>query len=720
VRGGLRSEVRLEPLLAPRSIAVLGATDRPGSYGQLILDNIERSEFAGPVWGINPKRQRIGTIECVPSVAELPEPVDAVVVAIPAPGVPTVLGEIAARGCGGAVVISAGFGEAAEGRELEGQLREVALRTGLPVCGPNGNGIVSLPAAAPMWGDALQPLQRGPVALVSQSGNVAVNAVGSRRGIGFHTIVSTGNQAVCDASDWLAGISELDGVGAVALFLESDGEGAKLADALARCAERGIGVAVLKVGASPLGAGAAAAHTGSLAGDQRFFRALIEEAGGAWAETPHDLLELVRVLAEPRARPRGDGGLAVLTCSGGDSGVAADQAAALGLKLPPLGESARLRLAELLPDAATIGNPLDYTAMLWDDTERLEGIARAVGDDPAIDQLLLLFDSPPGLAPASAESWSRTRTALATGAARSAAAPILASTLPDLLGEETVAELGRLGVPAVAGLWTAMRCAAELRVGAGDPTRLREIAAACERLTGAAEPAGAAVAPPGAGEVAGPGEEDGWLDEVAAKELLRRGGVAAPEGLPAADGEEAAAVAARLGWPLALKLAAPSIRHKSELGAVVLGIENSEGLAAACERLLALPAAGAPGARLLVERMAAPGVELLVSVRADAVVPALVLGMGGIWTEVFADAVVVPLPVSPARAERALRSLRGFPLLAGTRGRPAADLAALGRLASRAGELALAEGLELLELNPVFARPDGAEAIDALAVRRPR
>jgi acetate---CoA ligase (ADP-forming) len=193
--------VRLEPLLAPRSIAVLGATDRPGSYGQLILDNLERSDFAGPVWAINPRHRRIGSIECLPSLAELPEPVDAVVVAIPAAAVPEAIPQIADRGCGGAVVISAGFGEVAGGRELERRLREAALAAELPVCGPNGNGIVSVPLAAPMWGDAIERLTPGRVALVSQSGNVAVNAIGSRRGIGFHTIVSTGNQAVCDASD---------------------------------------------------------------------------------------------------------------------------------------------------------------------------------------------------------------------------------------------------------------------------------------------------------------------------------------------------------------------------------------------------------------------------------------------------------------------------------------------------------------------------------------
>ena len=276
----------LARLLEPRSIAVVGASDRPDSYGDTILRNLERLGYAGELWGINPKRDRIRDIRCVPTIADLPGPVDAVAVAIPAAGVPDVIAEAAELGCGGAVVVAAGFGEVESGRALEARLKASADAAGFPVCGPNGNGIVNFTAHAALWGDSVQALRPGRVAMISQSGNVAVNALGSRRGIGFHTVISTGNQAVCDASDWLGALSAQPGVGSIALFLESDGDGERLAAALADCAERGIGVAVLKVGSSAAGAGAAAAHTGSLAGDQRIFRALIEESGACWAGIP--------------------------------------------------------------------------------------------------------------------------------------------------------------------------------------------------------------------------------------------------------------------------------------------------------------------------------------------------------------------------------------------------------------------------------------------------
>ena len=692
----------LTPLLRPRSIAVVGANERADAYAANVLRNLERSRFDGPVWGVNPKRKEALGRECFPTVADLPEPVDAVVVAIPAASVPDALGQAAARGCGGAVVLSAGFGEIEAGRELEEELRRVALAGELPVCGPNGNGIVAAASRAAMWGDSAPPLEPGPVAMVSQSGNVAVNALGSLRGIGWHTLVSTGNQTVCDASDWLAAIAELDGVGSVALFLESDGDGAALAEALARCAEAGIGVAVLKVGASEAGARAASAHTGALAGDQRVFRALVEEAGGAWAADPHELLELAKALAEPKARPRRDpgeppGGLAILTCSGGDSGVAADRAEEMGLPLPPLQPETRERLTELLPDAATVTNPLDYTAMIWGDTDLLRQIVATVGADPGIDQLLMLYDHPHDLSPESEASWAAVRAGILAGAAETDAASLVASTLPDLIEDDACRELAAHGVPALAGLRTALRCALALRSEPGDTARLRAIAESARALRPSVD----------AGQ--------SWLDEASAKELLAGAGIAVPDGR-VVDGEEACVAAAvEIGLPVALKLTSPELQHKSDYGAIALDLGTEDEVRAAFGRLSASPAAA--GARVLVERMAQLGTELFVAARSDGVVPALVVGLGGVWTESLDDVAIVPLPADRERVERALRGLRGAALLEGGRGGEPLDVRAAAELAVRASELLGREDLELLELNPVVVHARGCVAVDATALR---
>ncbi len=691
----------LTPLLAPRSIAVVGATSRRGTYADETLRNLKRIGFAGRVWGVHPTRRRVHGRTCMPTLADLPEPVDAVIVAIPAAGVPAVIDEAGARGCGGAVVYAAGFGETPDGARLQDELRAAAARHGLPVCGPNCDGIVALHDRAALWGDALVPREAGHVAVISQSGNVAVNALAALRGLRLHTVVSCGNEAVVGAAEWLHALAQRDGVRSVALFLESDGDGARLCDALALCADAGIGVAVLKVGASAAGASAAAAHTGAVAGDHAAFRALVEEAGAAWAQDVHELLELAKVLAVRGARPRGDGGLAILTCSGGDSGLAADEAQGRDLELPALGEPTRARLGELLTPAATVANPLDSTALLWGDVPTLREVIATLGADRAIDHVLVFHDQPQGLEGAMGAEWDAQLRGILAGTEACAVPALVASTLPELLDDATAWKLACAGVPAIAGLRTALRCAVALRAAPGDGDRLRAIAAAAARST--------------------PGP---WLDEASAKALLAGAGIRVPPGRVARDEDDAAEIFARLGRPVALKLVAAGMRHKTEAAALALGLEDERNVRWAYRDLVRGTNGHAHAdARVLVEAMAPAGIELLVSARRDAVVPVLTVGLGGVWTEAFGDVAVIPLPADAARVERALRSLRAAPLLAGTRTGTPVDVGAAAALAARAGALLLAEGLELLELNPVLVNARGAVAVDALVrtgAREPR
>ena len=692
----------LTRLLRPRSIAVVGASERDDSYAGETLLNLRGAGFAGPVWGVNPKRSSAHGFPCFPSLSELPEPPDAVVVGIPAAAVPEVVDEAGSLGCGGVVVYGAGFGEVPMGAGHERRLREAAERHSLPVCGPNGNGIVAVHSKAAMWGDTLGPLEAGPVALVSQSGNVGVNALATKRGLRWHTVVSCGNSVAVDPAAWVAELARDKGVRSIALYLEADGDGALLCDALAECLEHGVGIAVLKVGESPAGAAAAAAHTGAVAGDQRVFRALVEEAGGAWAEDVHDLLELAKALAVPaQTLPKGSDpleGLAVLTCSGGDSALAADECARMGLSLPPLSDETAARLRELLPDAATVGNPLDYTALIWGDVERLRDIVVTVGEDPAIDRVLVLYDQAADVAAEDsgrAASWAAVREGIRLGAQESRVPVMVSSTLPELLNEDAALTFLDAGVPAVAGLRTGLRCAAALGAAPADPARLREVAAAA-RITPLDSMNGRR-----------------WLSEHEAKELVRSAGVPVVEGRLVADEEDAVVALSELGGHVAVKLSAPSLQHKADLGALVLGVATEAGVREAHRRLTAL---AIDGAEVLVERMAAPGAELIVAARADAVVPALVVGAGGIWTEALGDAAVVPLPASAERVEAAIRGLRAAALFGGGRGRPALDVPAAARLAAAAGALLLDHGLELIELNPVLVHERGALAVDAVAV----
>lgn len=725
--------IRPSRLLAPASVAVVGATERPGSYGDTVIRNLDEAGYGGSVFGINPGRDSVHGHPCFPTIRDLPAPVDAVVVAVPAPAVIPVVEAAISTGCGGAVVVSAGFGETKEGEALEAELSRLSLAAGFPVCGPNGNGVISLHHKAPLWGDSVPAhLRPGTVAMISQSGNVAVNAIGSRRGIDFHTVVSTGNQAVLDTGDWLAAIARLDGVRSIALFQETDGDGAKLAEALASCAEREIGVAVLKVGSSQAGQAAAAAHTGAIAGDQQVFRALIEEAGAAWATDPHELLEIARVLAEPKARIRRydptshrdevEAGLAILTCSGGDSGIAADQAGRLGLGFAELLPGTKERLTELLPGAATVGNPLDYTSLLWFETDLLTEIVETVGRCETVEQMIIFHDHPSDLRPEHESEWAVVREALTDGALRSGCPAILASTLPDLVSASARGELKAAGVPVVGGLRAAIAAAsAGQMMGRVEPEsaaeRLRRIAAAAE-TRGKADGMGA------------------WMSEHQAKSMLRTAGIAVPDSHVASTPAQCVEVSAGIGFPLALKLSGPSIQHKSELGAVRLGIRDEDELLDAARELLAVagqlhlriaqastgtdtPAPEPPV--FLLEEMAGEGTEVLITARSDAVVPSLTVGLGGIWAEYLADSVVVPLPASTDQVLQAMSRLKGYGVLLGSRGTSPTDLDALAEFAARVGHLFLeyrdphGRAFDLIELNPVLAGAEGTIALDAVA-----
>lgn len=681
----MSSGATLGRLLAPASVAVVGATDRAGAYGRHALENLLRAGFGGRVVAVNPGRREVLGTPCLPDLVEA-GPVDAVVVATPAATVPAVLATAAGLGCGGAIVLAAGF---AETGDAGAQDRLLAAAGAMPVVGPNSNGVVAVAARASMWGDAvtLPDPAAATTALVTQSGNLGVLALAHRAGLGLHTVVSLGNAASVDAAAAMDHLAAAPGVRVVAAYLEADGDGARTAAALARCAERDVRVVVLKAGRSAEGRTVGGAHTASLSGDHAAFAALAREAGAVLVTNPHDLFETARALAAGRRDPRG---CAVVTCSGGDAAVAADLAADAGVPLTRWAPATLAALAAALPATATPTNPLDHTNLVWDDPAALRRIGAAVTADPDVGHALYVQDEPAGLPPADAAEWRRTREGALDGLAAGGGSPLLVATTP---GQEPAGAVG--------GLLPALLAVAALRTPGPSPARLREVAAAAVAVAGRAGPD----APPGR-----------WLAEHEALPLLVAAGVAVPAHGVAATPREAAAVAARLGVPVAVKLSAPGLLHASEAGGVVLGAEGPASVEAVAERLLGAPGPPA-GARVLVAAMAAPGAEVIVGARADGVVPTLVVGLGGIWSEALADVVTLPLPVTPDVVRAGLLRLRGSALLTGGRGRPAVDVEALAVLAARVGDLLLGcPDLVSVELNPVLVNGSGAVAVDALAL----
>jgi acetyl-CoA synthetase len=538
-----------------------------------------------------------------------------------------------------------------------------------------------------MWGDGVTLGAAGGVALITQSGNLGVVALASRRGIAWHTVVSVGNSAVVDAARALHHLAGVEGVRSVALYLEGDGDGARWGEAFARCAENDVRLAVLKAGRSAAGAAAGGAHTAAVAGDHRIFAALIEETGGAWCHDPHELLETAKLLATPR--PARAGGLAAVTCSGGDSVITADEADRLDVPLAELSAETVRRLEELLPDGVVVTNPLDHTNMLWADTAAVQALCETLAADPAVNQVLYVQDTPPDLVPDAAAEWKATRDGLVQAEIPGCGRAV-ASGLPELMPEDVAADLAESGVTAMGGIPTALRALKAHTLPSASPARLREITAAAINH------------PPGR-----------WLAEHDGKKLLASHGVAVPKGQVVESVADAVSAAETFASSVAMKVSHVDIQHKSDVGGVVLGLTDPGRISVTAEQLLALRSGGV----VLVEAMVDPGMEVLVSATRDGVVPSLVIGIGGIWTEVLHDVVVLPLPADAQRIDRALRSLRSWPMLKGGRGQQPLAVTALCELAAATGRALLAEPLSLIELNPVIVSTNDAVAVDAV-VRR--
>lgn len=667
-------------LVNPRSIAVVGATERPGSYAHTTLLNLIRNGYTGTVIGVHPTRQEVLSFRCVPSIGDLSEPVDVVVIATPADSVPRYLSEARQLGCGGAVVYAAGFAEIGDHGAQDAL---VAAAGDLPVIGPNGNGYVSVPARAAVWGDAARlPETPGPIALITQSGNIGVVLLAHRQGLGLHSIFSVGNSAVVDAAALIDALATTEGVRVIGAYLENDGDGGRLTAALATCARNDVRVVVLKAGRSERGLAAGAAHTAAVAGDQRVFEALIQEAGGILVREPAELIETSRALAIGRRDARG---AAVITCSGGDATLAADLADDAGAKLADFGTPTLQALAGLLPKTATATNPLDHTNLVWADTEAVAAICETIARDPAVGHLLYVQDLPPGLPAAPRAEWDATRAGGIAGGVRAQLQTLLVSSMP-----------GQEPDDAVGGLLSALKAVAALQRPAPDPARLLQITEYANRAT------------------AKLGTQ--YLAEHSAKEFLRAAGISVPKSQVATNCAAAVSAAVEIGFPVAVKVSATGLIHKSDIGALALNLATADEVHYASEQLLGI-AALPENPKLLIEAMVDPGVEIFVAAHHLGIVPCVVIGIGGIWAEILSDVAVIPLPADINRVVLEIGHLRGAALLIGDRGQQAYAIDQLARLVVRAANLLIDEHLTMIELNPVIVDGSTAMAVDAVICR---
>ena len=629
--------------------------------------------FDGPVYAVHPRAD--GAYR---SIADLPEAPDAAFIGVNARATVDVVGQLAAIGAGGAVCYAAGFAEAGD-PELERALVEAAGEMAL--LGPNCYGMINRVDGASLWPVPypLPRVERG-VGLVLQSGNLGINVSMADRSLPVAFVLTVGNQAGLDVAasvDLLLDQPETTGIG---IYLEGLRDAATFAAAAARALERGIPIAVVKSGASEVGAQVAATHTSSLAGSDELYDAFFDRLGVARVPDIPALLETLK--AQTTLGPLRGRRTIVFTCSGGESALAADAAAAAGLELPPLSESTCAAIAAELPWYAGVGNPLDYNTALWGLEEPLTRVFSAALGDGA-DVALLIIDHPRAELGFTGEIDAAIRALeRACGAAGVPAA--VASTMPESFPADRRDALYACGVAPLQGLRDAF--------GA----------------LGACSVWGARCADPSPVSVAAIGDRPGGalLDEYDSKRLVAAAGIAIPEGRlvePAAAG----AAAVEIGFPVAVKLCSADLPHKADAGALALGLTTPDAVdvavAAMLERNVGVPLAG-----VLVERMVEGAVaELLVGIKRDPVFGSIVVvGAGGGLVELIDDARPLLAPVTRPAVEAALRSLRLWPRIA--RGDAAAVVDAVLAIA------ALAPDVAELDVNPLLVLDVGCVAADAL------
>jgi len=693
----------LTAIFQPRSIAIVGASTDPTKTGGRPVHLLRKHGFSGAIYPVNPKAPEVQGLTAYPSLDDLPEVPDLALIAVPGQGAVAVLERAAELGVKGAIVLSAGFAESGdEGAALQARIAPLAARSGMRVVGPNCLGTVSVAERAiGTFSVALENRmpELGGISIVSQSGNVgsaALRMLGDS-GAGLARFIATGNEGDVQAGDAIAWLAHDEATKVILCCLETCRDAPRLTEALDQARKAGKPVLVLKIGTSEAGQKAAQSHTGGLAGADRVFDAVFDRYG---AVRVRSLEELVQVAAAAEAiagrRIGAQPSAAIIAASGGFGVMMADAAAAAGVGVNPLGQEARDQIQSILPLAAT-ANPVDATAQMSASPDVLEQLVDAVLQDDANSTACLML--------ALGMEVPRLRAVFTQGLERVAARhpdKVLVACLAT--PKEAVVDLRRMGIACFPTIDAAMSGIAAL-----GRLEQAQLDAGAERVAAVASSAlDPAV----------------WRNEASAKAALSAAGLPFAPEITATTSEEAAEAARQIKAPIAMKILSPDIQHKSDIGGVELNVSGPEAAKAAFLRIMRAAELNAPDARIdgvLVSPMATGGTELILGTVTDPIFgPVVMVGLGGIYAEIFEDTALRLAPVSKAEAGKMLRELRAFALLDGARGRPKADLDALAEAVAALSRFAAEHAGEIAEIdiNPMLARPagQGPIALDALIV----
>jgi len=707
----------LTPLIAPKSVAVVGASQRGADAvlareprGNRVIRNLRNFGFEGRVFAVNPKYNEVMGCPCYPDIAAIPEPVDCLVSAVPNRHVPDLLESAANAGVRAAVVFAAGFSEiGGEGMARQARLEALSRERGFLICGPNCYGVLNVHGKAPLFASAIPPgFLAGSVALISQSGGLSTtiaNALMLNRRVGLSHIISCGNQAGATVEEYINYFVDDPHTRVIAAFVEGFKQPERILPVARKAAERHKPLIILKGGRSEVSKRAAVTHSGSLAGAAEVVDAVFRQGGIISVRSINEMIDHASVFSCEGFinKYRGGRRIGVLSGSGGECTLVSDAAANAGIEIPELTEKTKTQLQKAVADFGNMNNPLDGTGAMYDDERIFPRLLQGLIEDGHIDIVTVNLEANDPR-PKELKSGNRFTAAIVKAAAESAK-PIatFSSVIGGPVDGEILQSLRDAGIPLMEGA----ECAATAIRNVAD---YHEFVRSIEPRPEVSGPALPVKLPPGI------------LAAEAAFALLKEFAIPVAPTLLVRSADEAASSAANLGYPVALKVESAEIAHKSDVGGVALGLSNAGEVRAAFTRIQSDVSRRAPKAKIegmVVQRMVSDGVEMILGIKRDPLFgPVVLCGLGGLFVEVLKDIAVGIPPLTKAQARDMLARLRGFEILGGLRGKPPADLEALCGAVVKLSKMAvnLRDRLLAVDINPLIVLPEGqgVVAVDAV------
>ena len=698
------AEDSLAVIFNPRSIAVIGASGRPGALSWVPLHLLQRYGYEGAIYPINPTRQSIDGIPCYPSLADVPGPVDVAIIPLNAEATPDAVHQCAEAGVRAVVLPAQGLGEqGGEGRRREAEMAAHAEANGMRIVGPNTDGIANLSVGAlatiqPVFQQMISP---GPVAVVAQSGATAASIILRLKlaGIGCRYYAAAGNEVDLGLADYLSFVLQDPEVKIVLSYVESIRRPADFIKVAALAADLGKPIVLMKVGASEQGATMAAAHTGALTGSDAIHDAVFREHGIIRVAELSELTAVARFFLS-QGLPA-TSGLGIVSVSGGQAGALTDKAIAMGLSVPALGREATAALSGILKFTPPT-NPCDLDGQIATEPDIASRAFRAMALQPGLSTVVYARKLLTGDASALSSK------ALALAAAEPGGPALAVYAMDGSLNEQEVSAYGS-AIPRFDSAHELFIAVREL----GGFTRFLE-----RRRT----------TPPPPSRLRAPREPllegRGALSEVKSRQLLQRYGIRVPDETVVRDSKSAVAAAHRLGYPVVMKVVSDKILHKTEVGGVEVGVADAAGVADTFDRLceIGIDLVGAGDFDgILIQEQVVGGFEMIAGAKVDPQFgPFVLIGLGGVFTELLKDVALRLAPVSPDIALEMLGELRAAPLLNGFRGGDRMDVAALASTLSSLSEFASDYSAQIseIDLNPVIVLPEGrgVRVVDAVIV----